>query len=191
MQFSFSKHDYAVIIAFCSVLFWIILHLHTWPWFSKRTISYFTTFYTSFFKRLYYNAVPLQLRTRSLLLNHKTMVSLSSPKIPFYEVRYLMDCLSRTRILQVKQCQPLQKTLNRDVRSEHLYQGYCLSLFVGCVLNAFNLVEGAHKYWHKDPTSFKKQACVHSCKLKKEKNKWPFLFSPLPWWAALLGAKNV
>lgn len=51
-------------------------------------------------------------------------------------------------------------------------------------------VEGAQKYWHKDPTSFKKQACVHSCKLKERKNKWLFLFSPLPWWAALLGAKK-
>lgn len=54
-------------------------------------------------------------------LDYKTIVSLSSSNIPFNEVRYLMDCLSRhqilSTILQVKQCQPLQKTF----RLEHLY----------------------------------------------------------------------
>lgn len=35
-----------------------------------------------------------------LLLNYKTIVSLSSPKIPFNEVRYWMDCLSRNRYEQ-------------------------------------------------------------------------------------------
>lgn len=95
-----------------------------------------------------------------LLLNYKTIVSLSSSNIPFTEVRYLMDCLSRNRHYNNttrKAVPALTKTLNTNGRNIFTKVIAFLVMMAACSMHQIWFVcvcwSGAQKCWHKDPTS--------------------------------------